>query len=379
MRFALTLLVVIANLSITPDASAIIRRHDRPDRAYLELGSKYPAVTRLGGGTATLIAPEWIITAAHVSVNLTPFDHSVEFGGRSYRIVGMVRHPKWRAESGPTSVDIALLKLHAPVAGVEPARPYQGRDEKGMKVIFVGPGMSGTGQTGPRADDGKWRGARNTVEDVLENWVTFKFDEPPAGDELEGISGPGDSGGPALVETDEGLRIIGVSSANDDKGAAGPCRYHSTEYYARVSSVIGWLNETMKSPPPPLEDYGKIIDLKKSPFPKTKAGRVAKAFFKAWSSDDADAMAAFERKHRAAAALEARPVEERVESWQTFRAEWGALKPRLAVKGRDNDLYLLVRAEKEGVWKTFQFILEPEKPHKLTGINIGSPAPAPRE
>lgn len=373
-------LLIAASLALTPAASAIIRRHDRDDAKYLALGAKYPAVTKLSGGTATLIAPQWLLTAGHVVGGLTPFDRSVEFAGKAYPIEAVATHPDWRPRGRLKSLDIALVKLAQPVTGVTPVALSDQRDEEGKAVVFVGAGMFGDGRTGPLGDDGKQRAATNTVAAAMDNWLTFTFDTPPDGTELEGISGPGDSGGPALVEHNGKTSIIGVSSANDDDGAAGPCRYASTEYYARVSTAADWIRKTMQSDLPPRELPGQVIDLKSAPWPDSLPGKLASAFFAAYartSDQSVESMGDFERAHRAQSALNDRPVEERIEGWRTLRAEWGALTPARCVPGDDNDLFVLVYAEHERVWKSFRFILEPSDPHKLTGIAIASPVAAP--
>jgi len=366
-------LVVLVMLLVCADAGAIIRRHDREDNHYLELAAKYPAVTRLGGGTATLVDPRWLLTAGHVAANLSPFDKAVRFNGRAYAIESVVIHPKSGVRNRLKRVDHALIKLAEPVQGVAPVSIYDKDDEKGQTVVFVGPGMYGDGLSGPQGDDGKMRAATNTVADVLENYITFKFDAPPDGTELEGISGPGDSGGPALIEADGMTFIIGVSSANDDAGAAGPCRYHSTEYYARVSTALEWIRTTMESNVPPQAPLGEAFDLQSGKWPDSRAGRIAAALFEAYARDTDEAMETFERTYRAESALKDRPVEERVSSWRKLRAEWGALKAHKYIADGTDILHVLLRAEGEGVWKTFRFALEPDEPHKLTGIGVDSP------
>ncbi len=370
------LALVVATLATDLGASAIIRRDDRDDARYLELGAKYPAVTKLGGGAATLIEPQWLITAGHVVAGLTPFDRTVEFNGTTYAIDAVATHPEWRPKGRLKSLDLALVKLSQPVSGVNPVGVHEKHDEAGQAVVFVGAGTYGDGLTGPQGDDGKWRGATNTVASVMENWITFKFDRPSSATDLEGISGPGDSGGPALVELDGKTYVIGISSANDDAGAAGPCRYGSTEYYARVSTGADWIRRTVASGLPRHESLAKVIDLRSGTWPETRAGRIAAAFFEAYDRGEDESMGGFEQTYRAQAALQARPVEDRIQGWRKLRIEWGALKARKCVDGGGNDLFVLVHAEGEGVWKTFRFMLEAEEPYKLTGIDVASPTTA---
>lgn len=61
---------------------------------------------------------------------------------------------------------------------------------------------------------------------------------------LEGISGPGDSGGPAFLEIDGVIFLAGVSSWQDNRAQGGRQGvYGVLEYYARVSSYVGWIDE----------------------------------------------------------------------------------------------------------------------------------------
>jgi len=371
--------ITVTLLSLAASASAIIRRHDRDDARYLELGSKFTAVTQIGGGTGTLIGDRWLITAAHVTANLSPFDTTVGFNGKSYRIKGISSHPRSQPQAGPDSFDIALVELADAVEGVEPVAVYEKENENGQQVVFVGPGMYGDGQAGPTGEDGKYRGATNTVTDVMDMHIRFQFDAPPGGTDLEGISGPGDSGGPALIESDGRTYIVGISSANDDGEAGGPCRYNSTEYYARVSTASGWIRATMKSGAEPLARKSRIHDLKAGHWPDSRAGQVAAAFFEAYNRGDDESMANFERQFRAEAALRDRPVEQRAQAWRQYRQDWQALKPRKAVAAPGNKLYVLVYAEGEKVWKTFGFQFEADLPMKLAGIGIASPATPPAD
>jgi len=62
---------------------------------------------------------------------------------------------------------------------------------------------------------------------------------------MEGISGPGDSGGPAFLKYKGQLCIAAVSSSQDD-GGLGEGRYGVRELYPRVSHYRGWLRQVME-------------------------------------------------------------------------------------------------------------------------------------
>lgn len=199
----------------------------------------------LPGGAGTLISPTWVITAAHAA-QLMKAPHHVKVARKSYEVARTVIFPG----GGVGKNDIALLELAAPVDGIAPIPIYSGRDEgSGDKIVtFVGQGFSGDGVTGPTVRDGLRRAATNRIETVKENWLTFIFDAPPGGTDLEGISGPGDSGGPALMTIGKTTFLVGISSGQDSRATGKEGVYGVTEYYVRVSSYAEWIRNTMTSP-----------------------------------------------------------------------------------------------------------------------------------
>jgi hypothetical protein len=125
---------------------------------------------------------------------------------------------------------------------------YDGRDERGKIAVLVGHGMAGVGNSTDRADDGRRRAATNRVEQADPLMLVFTFDAPPAGTDLEGIPGRGDSGGPALIDVNGQTCIAGVSSAGGP-GANGPGTYGARDYFVRVSSHVAWIRKVMQSDP----------------------------------------------------------------------------------------------------------------------------------
>jgi secreted trypsin-like serine protease len=88
------------------------------------------------------------------------------------------------------------------------------------------------------------------VEKAEDPYLRFRFDAPqdPGVTQLEGISGVGDSGGPAYIERGGVVYVIGVSSAQDARPAGKKeGHYGVLEYYPRVSFFAGWIQETIRA------------------------------------------------------------------------------------------------------------------------------------
>ncbi len=237
-------LLALATVAALGVQTPIIVRHDTDDDVHQSLAERFPSLVHLNlpDGEAVLIRSEWVLTAAHVAVEVTA-GHALTVGGVAIEAAEVVLHPEWR-DGGAN--DIALIRLARPVHDVEPVPPYSERDETGQLIYVVGRGDKGTGLSGPDGNDGRVRAATNRVDEATEFWITFRFDDPrddpTSATELEGISGPGDSGGPAYVEMDGTRYVVGVSSGQSTRATGGrEGLYGVTEYYTRVSSYMGWI------------------------------------------------------------------------------------------------------------------------------------------
>jgi len=235
--------IIMLGALLSLPAHGIVIRHDRDDAKYLELGARFPAVGLVGRDGGTLIAPQWVLTAAHVAQNAQQRGRKVRFGDVDYAIDQVFIHPDWR-EQGPH--DIALIKLAEPVKGVTPIAIYSGSNEAGNMATFVGQGGTGTGLTGPAREDGKKRGATNKIDSADQDWLYFTFDDPTTATDLEGISGPGDSGGPALIQMDGKYYVAGVSVWGRP-GKDGRGTYGAKEGYTRVSTHNKWIEAALSS------------------------------------------------------------------------------------------------------------------------------------
>jgi hypothetical protein len=236
-------------------SDAIVVRHDRDDAGFIRMAQRYRCTVTFRdlnppalAGMGSLVAPQWVLTAAHVAATLGR-GSVAEMDGRQYAVEQIVLHPEWRRDQD-VEVDIALVHLAEPNRSCTPARLYTDSDEVELVVTFVGRGATGTGLTGVggRKRDGEMRAATNRVTRAEGPTLQFRFDAP--GDagvtDMEGISGSADSGGPAYIERDGVLFTIGVSSWQNAKVAGGKIgAYGVLEHYTRVSHFADWIRDVL--------------------------------------------------------------------------------------------------------------------------------------
>lgn len=244
-------ILIISILTIPFTLMSLIIRHDVPDQGYIELGKEYPQICHLSGGESTLIKENWLLTAAHVAIFLheelkngeTP---QVRIDNKKLDVVKVVVHPDYHFSRTSIENDIALIQIKGNITHIPFPKLYDKQDEAGKQITIVGSGDFGTGLSGPVKADKITRAATNKIDKVYNQWIAFNFDKPYSQNatKLEGISGPGDSGGPAFIDIDNIRYIVGVSSHQMNNGKKGV--YGVTEYYARVSFYKKWIENQIK-------------------------------------------------------------------------------------------------------------------------------------
>ncbi|MCJ8318723.1 MAG: ankyrin repeat domain-containing protein [Colwellia sp.] len=231
---------------IVGNANAIIIRHDVDDNKYLQLGEQYSAsVAYVGGCASTVIGNNWLLTAAHCVKGREASLFTIKHLGNKYRIASIIVHPKFDKKHDEF-YDIALVHLKDPIDNGKLAKLYQLGDEIGKSVVFVGRGTFGNGSKGLIRDDGKQRGASNTIVSASEQVIGFIFNSPEQATELEGISSRGDSGGPAFINIGSQLYVAGVSSYQESNGIKEG-KYGVSEYYTRVSTAYPWIKSVIET------------------------------------------------------------------------------------------------------------------------------------
>lgn len=240
-------------------------RSDRSDALYQDLAatSSYASVGQFIGTTSgssfaasgTLIAPNWILTAAHVVDGATSLTFNI--GGNSYSASQWAYHSKWTGDLA-AGYDIALVKLSA-TPGIAPATRYAGSNELGAVGTSVGYGMTGTGLTGATTFDGLKRAGQNMIDRYYSNRnnriVVSDFDNPSKPSDsyfgsstplnLEYLIAPGDSGGGLFVDFGGGPLLAGVHSFGSARDGLINSDYGDISGHTRVSAFNSWIDSIL--------------------------------------------------------------------------------------------------------------------------------------
>ncbi len=280
--------IILIYLLMVIAYNPIVTRHDKTEEQFIADAKDYPGVVQLHlrdltgivEMEGTLISKDWIVTAAH-GLNSVEANQTINLFDSVFTVHRIVVHPDFEGFEH----DIALIQLDRPVDYIKPASLYSDSMEVGNHIIIMGRGGAGTGLSGPVNYDSKFRIATNKIDSVSHHWIKFRFDEPDNQNttEFEGISGPGDSGGPAFIEVNGQKYLAGISSnqLNEQIGVKEG-HYGVIEYYTRVSSYTRWINDVING------DFQKQEDIINSTtnwgFPDTEIGKKANQFMDAIAS-----------------------------------------------------------------------------------------------
>jgi secreted trypsin-like serine protease len=234
-----------------------------------------------GAASGVLIAPQYIITAAHnvadPSRNIQkPFN--IVFGSTTYPISNSSQvkvHPNYDGSSFGSG-DLAIVKLDTPVTGVTPVTRYIGTGEIGKEVVHRGFGVrngNNDGKLGYNVIDGTANllnplGFKNTeqpqatITNATPLCLISDYDDGNTSNNtltaLGSANTPmpqeimvtaGDSGAGLLVRTNNGLRLVGIAVdlAVRDSNTNNTLEnvYGRVSSYTRISQYKDWIDAQM--------------------------------------------------------------------------------------------------------------------------------------
>ena len=152
---------------------------DTLDSKYVEYGEKFKHVVKLccfdgkgiSCGSAVVIDPHWIITAAHVIENCHSW--TVNIKDKKHKIAKVFINSKYNTHIFGES-DIALGYVEDPIELEFYPKLYEKKDEVGKICGIAGWGLTGNFNTGVKISDGKIRGGSNFV-DRTDKKVLIKY------------------------------------------------------------------------------------------------------------------------------------------------------------------------------------------------------------
>jgi hypothetical protein len=263
-------------------ASAITIRNDVADSQYTALSaqSQYASVGFIDVfdtnedlfGSGVLIAPDWVLTAAHVvshdetgppvaasAVSFGMGASTTPFTVAPYSVSQVDVDPGYTGDS-TLGTDLALIQLSTPITNVAPAVLYSESlgSELGLTATVVGYGTTGNGLTGATKSSGTRRAMQNVIDafggqtvaagslSSYSSSILFTdFDSPTNPSlnvmgsatplPLEGAVAPGDSGG-GLFVTVNGVTYLTAEvdfASNPHTSPTG--KYGDFDGYTRVA------------------------------------------------------------------------------------------------------------------------------------------------
>ena len=270
VRRILLALLLPGVLMVAAEPSLGIVVSDDPDLHEVVAPSPYDGVGYLntvGGSTAVLIDPWYVLTAGHCANDITGGTFTLHLSDGPH-VYGL--EEKWIHGMA----DIAVVRLSAD-AGMAGYGLYDASDEPGEEGILLGYGMSGVGDNvGPGGDlnypKGTNRYGYNRIDSIYADpqsvhHLQMDFDPPGStgvfgtlGADKEVMFADGDSGGPTFIESGGQLLIAGIHVSLPYNDPTHWPEYGDIGHDVRVSFYASWINTQIAGVPgPQTGDFNK--------------------------------------------------------------------------------------------------------------------------
>lgn len=223
------------------------------DSKYIEYGSKFECIYNICGsyednglycGSAVIIDPHWVLTAAHV-VDCSKIC-IVHQGDKAYRIDKIITHNKFESKIFGY-YDIALCYSSNPIILDFYPKLYDKDDEVGKVCSISGYGFTGNFKTGINKSDNIKRAGSNKIDKIEKGLLVCSASLLNL-TELEFLIGSGDSGGGLFIDG----KLAGINSCviADDKDTDSS--YGDESGHTRISLYKDWINDN-------INQYNEII------------------------------------------------------------------------------------------------------------------------
>jgi len=265
----------VATTLMSGSAVGLTIRDDVPDSVHTALATEAPfessgrlVSSGVGACTATLVHPEWALTAGHCVNASGGTNGSVTFqlGASSSQIElavsadHWIQHPQFDLSALGAGNDFALVKLSTPILDVTPAQLFRGSSEVGTTATIVGYGRTGTGLTGGTEPAGTKRAGTNVIDttgnffsNVSDQVILIDFDSPGGGqaNNVFGSSLPtatevvvdsGDSGGGWFINAGGTTFLAGVTSFKTSVDGASNADYGDLGGAGRVNQNLAFID-----------------------------------------------------------------------------------------------------------------------------------------